>query len=861
MEKTKRSGLSIEKHVQHAMNASETANEADPASHAVSTELEHRVLTILNVKNPLDSPDFNATEFINRLFPNEQSLASVDHVLDKLGRKTKDGRAEAERLTHAPSNFDSEGAHELQKAKDAIQDLFQKIQDIKSKAAQSEAMVQDITQDVKSLDYAKRHLTHSMTVLKRLQMLVTAVDQLETMSQNKQYKESAQLLQAVMQLMSHFKSYKSVPQIGELSERIHTLEKRLERNVIDEFEQGLDTEGRPQNQHWLLHDACLVADVLGDTTKEKIIKRFVDLQLYGYRQIFRSSEEVSQIDNISRRYGFLKRILKACDEEYSDIFPSAWAVSGRISEKFCIYTRTDIEQVLSLAQRIDVKDLLRALQLTLEFESQLSKRYEKHYKYDESDQRQPMFRFEKSISVSFQPYLWVYIEAEDKTLKSMIQSYISSDMVADEDGSIVVLPSSTDLFYFYRETLVQCARFSTGKAFWDLCQLFSKHLQNYCDEILLGGLTCTESKLGTLEYYRFASLALNTADYCCITTSQLEEKLKEKIDAEYREKIDLQSVKDAFMRTVSSCVDAMVRSLDTGSETQFQQMMRLPWSTMDTVGDQSAYVSQLQESMKRYITMIGKTVANRRYFRTFGDRFVEMFINKYLSHVLRCKPITEIGAEQMLLDTHAIKTLLTDIPLMGADQQTTVPASYGKLVSRGISKIETLLKTVMTPVDPPEGYVESYIFLIGDKSIANFTRVLELKGLKKPDQAPLIDLFQRRATQHADLLESSPVLAMIESQPSSSSLVSSNFPNALSTSLSTIATSASNFNPQTLPSFGRNALSSPFSPTLDGPASSSSLSPAGSKAGRLNENFRKLVMTGMAFRKDLQERREQNQNE
>lgn len=56
-------------------------------------------------------------------------------------------------------------------------------------------MVQEITHDVKSLDYAKRHLTHSVTVLKRLQMLVTAVDQLETMSKNKQYKESAQLLQ------------------------------------------------------------------------------------------------------------------------------------------------------------------------------------------------------------------------------------------------------------------------------------------------------------------------------------------------------------------------------------------------------------------------------------------------------------------------------------------------------------------------------------------------------------------------------------------------------------------------------------------------------------------------------------------
>jgi cysteinyl-tRNA synthetase len=99
-------------------------------------------------------------------------------------------------------------------------------------------MVHDITQDVKSLDYAKRHLTSSVTVLKRLQMLVTAVDQLETMSKNKQYKESAQLLQAVIQLMQHFRTYKSVPQIAQLSERINALQKELETCVLTEVNSG-----------------------------------------------------------------------------------------------------------------------------------------------------------------------------------------------------------------------------------------------------------------------------------------------------------------------------------------------------------------------------------------------------------------------------------------------------------------------------------------------------------------------------------------------------------------------------------------------------------------------------------------------
>lgn len=71
----------------------------------------------------------------------------------------------------------------------------------------------------------------------------------------------------------------------------------------------------------------------------------------------------------------------------------------------------------------------------------------------------------------------------------MIESYITSDAKLDDDASMVVLPSSTDLFYFYRDTLAQCSNFSTGKELFDMFQLFAKHLRAYCKTVLLDGLT------------------------------------------------------------------------------------------------------------------------------------------------------------------------------------------------------------------------------------------------------------------------------------------------------------------------------------------------------------------------------------
>lgn len=51
------------------------------------------------------------------------------------------------------------------------QELMYKIREIKNKAEQSETMVQEICRDIKKLDFAKKHITTTITALHRLTML------------------------------------------------------------------------------------------------------------------------------------------------------------------------------------------------------------------------------------------------------------------------------------------------------------------------------------------------------------------------------------------------------------------------------------------------------------------------------------------------------------------------------------------------------------------------------------------------------------------------------------------------------------------------------------------------------------------
>ena len=65
---------------------------------------------------------------------------------------------------------------------------------IREQATESEAVVRDITKDIQMLDLAKKNLTQSMTMLRRLQMLVNALSQLEQSTKSRDYASATQAL-------------------------------------------------------------------------------------------------------------------------------------------------------------------------------------------------------------------------------------------------------------------------------------------------------------------------------------------------------------------------------------------------------------------------------------------------------------------------------------------------------------------------------------------------------------------------------------------------------------------------------------------------------------------------------------------
>ncbi|XP_034496013.1 vacuolar protein sorting-associated protein 53 homolog isoform X2 [Ailuropoda melanoleuca] len=589
--------------------------------------------------------------------------------------------------------------------------------------------------------------------------------------------------------------------------------------------QGTKRPGGPSN---VLRDACLVANILDPRIKQEIIKKFIKQHLSEYLVLFQENQDVAWLDKIDRRYAWIKRQLVDYEEKYGRMFPREWYMTERIAVEFCHVTRTELAKIMrTRAKEIEVKLLLFAIQRTTSFQGFLAKRFSgctltdgtlkklespppstspfledepapemEELAVEKGDLDQPKKReapdnpFHGIVSKCFEPHLYVYIESQDKNLGELIDRFVADFKAqgppkpnTDEGGA--VLPSCADLFVYYKKCMVQCSQLSTGEPMIALTTIFQKYLREYAWKILSGNLPKTTSSSGgltissllkekegsevarfTLEELCLICSILSTAEYCLATTQQLEEKLKEKVDVSLIERINLTGEMDTFSTVISSSIQLLVQDLDAACDPALTAMSKMQWQNVEHVGDQSPYVTSVILHIKQNVPIIRDNLAStRKYFTQFCIKFANSFIPKFITHLFKCKPISMVGAEQLLLDTHSLKMVLLDLPSIGSQVVRKAPASYTKIVVKGMTRAEMILKVVMAPHEPLVVFVDNYIKLLTDCNTETFQKILDMKGLKRSEQSSMLELLRQRLPTPPSGPEGSSSLSLLAPTP------------------------------------------------------------------------------------------------
>lgn len=757
-----------------------------------SPEVQSAIEEVLPKKDPLDESDFNCIDYINSLFPTEQSLSNIDDVVAKFENKILTIDNETSLVIHGQVDASREGRQALAETQQIIQELFVHIKEIKEQAVKSEEMVREITRDIKQLDCAKKNLTLAITTLNHLHMLVGGIDNLKNLTQKRLYGEIALPLQAISEVMTYFENYSDIPQIKSLSDEVKMIHAELAEQINHDFREAFSNtkSAIPSKQ---LQQACLVVSVLKPSIKKELLHWFVDLQLEEYNHLFQETEDTAWLDKIDRRYAWLKRHLLDFEDKLGNMFPQNWEVSERIAVRFSYKTRDDLTKIMAKRkQEIDVKLLLYAIQKTTAFENLLGRRFTGVTILEEKGQSMPENGdypsvFEGIIGKCFVPHLEIYIESVDSNLAELLDRFLTDEKsgkpTESTETQASILPSCPDLFVFYKKSMIQCNQLDKGKTMLNLAVIFQKYLNLYAEKLLINQLPKLESQStigssvqqltrdiqkmstsGLIQNFSYllkegeSAIKLNkdeqakicciltTAEYCQETTQQLAEKLKEKIEpASLAEQIDFTREQDHFQKVISNCIQILVQDLENACEPALTAMSKTQWQNIQEVTDQSSYVTSITNHLRNNVPIIRDNLAqSRKYFTQFCLRFANSFIPKFVQNVFKCKPISTLGAEQLLLDTHMLKEELLTLLSVGSQINRQAPLPYTKVVTKNMSKAEMIIKVVMRPLEPPSSFVDHFNKLLPDSQLSDFHKVLEMKGVKKQEQTNLLELFKSK---------------------------------------------------------------------------------------------------------------------
>lgn len=218
--------------------------------------------------------------------------------------------------------------------------------------------------------------------------------------------------------------------------------------------------------------------------------------------------------------------------------------------------------------------------------------------------------FRNLIGECYKPYLDIYTESIDRNLSDLIDKFLQ---VSKQQSIAASLESCAELFIFYKKSLVQCTQLSNGKTMFDLVLVYKKYLREYAQKILENqmpkvsaapnsSISNSMSLLKQKDFQNLQSAAnqvihsfmkegevprytkeerilickiLTTSEYCLETVQQLEEKLKEKIDPNYAENIDLSEEKDVFHRVISHCIQLLVQDIENLCESALIVMTKV----------------------------------------------------------------------------------------------------------------------------------------------------------------------------------------------------------------------------------------------------------------------------------------------
>jgi vacuolar protein sorting-associated protein 53 len=541
-----------------------------------------------------------------------------------------------------------------------------------------------------------------------------------------------------------------------------------------------------------LNNAHKVVAVMGMDVVEDLMDEIVQSQLLTYDLMGREGGSLYLLDKeaFERRWSGLRKLLYAADHRMGEICPEGWMLPHRLYIDFCDRTARHLKALLAeqaaqyrsvcygavgnvygngdaflrealntpagLQETQDhVGAIVMSLKSCLAIEEEMTLRFEDDNMSLEAGSKaeeEVLARLAQGgiISSVFDNFMQPYVLLEKRTLESTVQGLMeqdgaNQDDATDKERAHVIYDSAGRLFEAIRLSMKRCLALTCGAPFLLLSNEYAGSTQIYATALRSRCPTLTENAASaisgkgvkgappastmTVAEEVLACRVINTAEYCAEVIPKLEGQIKQKIHMTLAKDVDMSSQSDIFFDVVAFAIDELVAGLLGRTDASLKAMKKMPWGTFAAVGDDSPYVGMLRTVLMECVPRI-RHALSPLWFKNFCTHFSTEFLDQFLKTIMTQKKICPVGAEQLLLDTNSLKSLITQIHHIGMSvtdpkrQESPIPGPYTTVVGGRFKHIEVVLKLVCIE---EEQFEEMFAIMWPEGEVSDMQAILELK--------------------------------------------------------------------------------------------------------------------------------------
>ncbi|KAL3905715.1 MAG: hypothetical protein SGARI_004326, partial [Bacillariaceae sp.] len=234
-------------------------------------------------------------------------------------------------------------------------------------------------------------------------------------------------------------------------------------------------------------------------------------------------------------------------------------------------------------------------------------------------------------SSAFDKHMRPYIALEEKNMDDQLVSSLE-DRTVDTRGNHPVFTTSTKLFVYIKGSITRCTNLTKGNTFFLLYNAFQDSLRKYSQVLSsklppplptknmplnmppvpfarnpLQQMTQVESQPVQTASYRVPQgeevtvcHVIGTCEYCAETVEALEDLIRDTIDDEFKEKVDMMGQQEAFHDITAKAIRILVSGLENRLDEQFEMMNSINWAMFVEVGEESDYVRYMHKQIQPY---------------------------------------------------------------------------------------------------------------------------------------------------------------------------------------------------------------------------------------------------------------------